>query len=83
LFVGGVFLAESAFYSVVPPLLPTLVVQTHMTTAEAGVLVGAYPAGVMMAALPAIALVDRQGVLAAPCRPVPGNLLVAQTSHRF
>lgn len=61
-FVTGVFLAEAAFYSVVPPLLPTLVSETHMTTTQVGVLVGAYPAGLMIAAIPAIALVDRYGV---------------------
>jgi len=62
LFVSAVFLAESAFYSVVPPLLPGLVRETHMTTTEVGILVAAYPAGVMIAAIPAIALVNRQGV---------------------
>jgi len=61
-FVSAVFLAESAFYSVVPPLLPGLVRETHMTTTEVGILVAAYPAGVMIAAIPAIALVNRQGV---------------------
>ena len=61
-FVGAVFLAESAFYSVVPPLVPDLVAAAHMTTTEVGVLVAAYPAGVMIAAIPAIALVDRCGV---------------------
>jgi predicted MFS family arabinose efflux permease len=62
LFVGGVFMAESTFYSVVPPLLPRIVAEVHMTTSEAGILVAAYPAGVMVAALPAIALVNRRGV---------------------
>ena len=57
-------MAESAFYSVVPPLLPTIVSAAHMTTGEAGLLVAAYPAGVMVAALPAIALVNRRGVRA-------------------
>ena len=33
-----------------------------MTTTEVGILVGAYPAGVMVAAIPAIALVNRRGV---------------------
>jgi MFS family permease len=61
-FVGTVFLAESAFYSVVPPLLPRLIAETEMTTTEVGILVAAYPAGVMLAAIPAIALVDRRGV---------------------
>lgn len=62
LFVSGVFMAESAFYSVVPPLLPRIVAEIHMTTTEAGILVAAYPAGVMLAAIPAIALVSWRGV---------------------
>ena len=61
-FVAGVFLAESAFYAVVPPLVPELVRQTHMTTTQVGVLVAAYPGGVMVAAIPAIAMVNRLGV---------------------
>jgi predicted MFS family arabinose efflux permease len=61
-FVSAVFLAESAFYAVVPPLLPRLAADAQMTTAEIGVLVAAYPAGVMIAAIPAIALVGRAGV---------------------
>ena len=61
-FVGTVFFAESAFYSVVPPLLPRLVVETQMTTTEVGILVAAYPAGVVLATIPAIALIDRRGV---------------------
>src|SRR5438309_1780487 len=62
LFVGGVALAESAFYAVVPPLVPGFVRDVHMTTTEVGVLVAAYPAGVMFAAIPSIALVDWRGV---------------------
>jgi MFS family permease len=62
LFVGGVALAESAFYAVVPPLVPGFVRDIHMTTTEVGVLVAAYPAGVMFAAIPSMALVDRRGV---------------------
>jgi predicted MFS family arabinose efflux permease len=61
-FVGGVFLAESAFYAVVPPLVPGFVRDAHMTTSEVGVLVAAYPAGVLIASLPAIALVGWRGV---------------------
>jgi MFS family permease len=62
LFVGGVALAESAFYAVVPPLVPGFVRDVHMTTTEVGVLVAAYPAGVMFAAIPSMALVDWRGV---------------------
>jgi MFS family permease len=62
LFVGGVFAAESAFFAVVPPLVPRLVRDVHLTTIEVGILVAAYPAGVLLAAVPSMALVDRRGV---------------------
>lgn len=61
-FVGGVFLAESAFYAVIPPLVPGFVREAHMSTTQVGILVAAYPAGVLVAALPSMALVDRRGV---------------------
>jgi MFS family permease len=62
LFVGGVFAAESAFFAVVPPLVPQLVHDIRLTTTEVGILVAAYPAGVLLAAIPSMALVDRRGV---------------------
>jgi MFS family permease len=62
LFVAAVFATESAFYSVVPPLVPGLVREAHLTTPEVGILVAAYPAGVLLAAIPSIALVGRRGV---------------------
>lgn len=62
LFVGAVFSAESAFFAVVPPLVPRLVHEVHMTTTEVGILVAAYPAGVLLAAIPSMELVDRRGV---------------------
>jgi MFS family permease len=61
-FVGCVFAAESAFFAVVPPLVPQLVRDVHLTTTEVGILVAAYPAGVLLAAIPSMALVDRRGV---------------------
>jgi len=61
-FVGLVVLAESAFYAVIPPLVPGFVRDAHMTTAEVGILVAAYPAGVVLAAVPSMALVDWRGV---------------------
>ena len=61
-FVGSVFAAESAFFAVVPPLVPQLVRLGHLTTTEVGILVAAYPAGVLLAAIPSMALVDRRGV---------------------
>lgn len=62
LFVGGVFAAESAFFAVVPPLVPQLVRNAGLTTVDVGWLVAAYPAGVLLAAIPSMALVDRRGV---------------------
>ena len=62
LFAGGVFAVESGFFAVVPPLVPRLVHDLHLTTTEVGVLVAAYPAGVLLGAVPSIALVDRRGV---------------------
>ena len=64
LFAGAVFAAESGFYAVVPPLIPRLVHDVHLTTSEVGVLVAAYPAGVLLGAVPSIAMVDRLGVRA-------------------
>jgi MFS family permease len=61
-FVGAVFAAESAFFAVVPPLVPQLVRAVHLSTTEVGILVAAYPAGVLLAAIPSMALVDRRGV---------------------
>jgi MFS family permease len=61
-FVGGVFSVESGFFAVVPPLIPRLIHDIHLTTTEVGVLVAAYPAGIVLGALPSIAMVDRRGV---------------------
>jgi MFS family permease len=61
-FVGAVVLAESAFYAVVPPLVPGFVHEAHMTTTQVGILVAAYPAGVLVATLPSMALIDWRGV---------------------
>ena len=62
LFVGAVFAVESAFFAVVAPLVPGLVREVHLTTVEVGFLVAAYPAGVLLAAIPSMAFVDRWGV---------------------
>ena len=76
LFVGGVFAAESAFFAVVPPLVPRLVRDVHLTTVEVGILVAAYPAGVLLAAIPSMAFVDRRGVKMATVVGI-GVLIVA------
>src|SRR2546430_2399339 len=45
-----------------PPTFPRLVSEAHLTTTQVGLLVAAYPAGVLLGALPSIAMVDRFGV---------------------
>ena len=77
LFVGGVFAAESAFFAVVPPLVPRLVRDVHLTTVEVGILVAAYPAGVLLAAIPSMAFVDRWGVKTATLAGI--GVLIAAT----
>ena len=62
LFGGGVFAVESGFFAVVPPLIPRLAQDLHLTTAQLGFLVAAYPAGVVAGAIPSIWLVNRAGV---------------------
>ena len=64
LFAGGVFAVESGFFMVIPPLIPTLVHDVNLSTTDVGVLVAAYPAGVVLGALPSISLVTRLGVRA-------------------
>jgi MFS family permease len=76
-FVGSVFAVESAFFAVVPPLVPQLVRNVHLTTTEVGILVAAYPAGVLLAAIPSMALVDRRGVRMATVVGI--GVLVAST----
>jgi MFS family permease len=77
LFVGAVFAAESAFFSVVPPLVPQLVHDVGLTTVEVGILVAAYPAGIFLAAIPSMALVDRRGVRMATMAGI--GMLIAAT----
>ena len=59
LFAGGVFAVESGFYAVIPPLIPRLVSEAHLTTTQVGLLVAAYPAGVLLGPMPSIAMVDK------------------------
>lgn len=77
LFLAGVFAVESAFFGVIPPLIPGLVHDVGLTTTEVGILVAAYPAGVLLAAIPAMALVDRQGVRIATLAGI--GILIAAT----
>ena len=76
-FVAAVFAAESAFFAVVPPLVPRLVRDVHLTTVEVGILGAAYPAGVLLAAIPSMAFVDRWGVKTATLAGI--GVLIAAT----
>jgi len=49
----------------------------HLTTTEVGILVAAYPAGVLLAAIPSMALVDRRGVRTATVVGI--GVLIAST----
>jgi MFS family permease len=60
-FTAGVAFLESTFYAVVPPLVPGFIHDLGLSTTEIGVMVAAYPAGVLCATLPAIALTDWAG----------------------
>ena len=71
------FAAESAFFAVVPPLVPQLVRDVHLTTTEVGIMVAAYPVGLLLAAVPSIALVDRRGVRLATLAGI--GILIAST----
>ncbi len=63
---------DVAFYAAIAPLLPDYVAHFGLTKAEAGILVAAYAAGALLAALPAGAVATRAG----PRRTVIVGLLL-------
>ena len=76
----GVLLLDTMFYTVVPPLLPTLTREVGLSKAGAGVLTAAYAAGMLLGSIPCGAFVSRWG----PRRALYlGLMLIAVTSVGF
>ena len=61
LLVGAIVLADMVFYSAITPLLPVYVDRFGLTKTGAGVLAGAYAAGVLLGSLPSGLLAARAG----------------------
>jgi predicted MFS family arabinose efflux permease len=78
--VSVIVLIDVCFFSAVAPLLPSYVVELGLSKSQAGVLVGAYAAGTLLASLPAGRLTARRG---APRVLVSGLLLLAMASVAF
>ena len=60
-FVCALVLVDTIFFSALTPLLPHYVRVAHLSKAQAGFLVAAYPAGTLVGALPGGVLVARLG----------------------
>lgn len=80
LFVSVVVFADTAFYAAITPLLPGLQDEFGLSKGEAGLLAAAYPAGVLIGALPGGLLAARVGV-----RPtvIAGLTLISVASLAF
>jgi MFS family permease len=61
LFVCGLVLVDTIFFTALTPLLPHYARVAHLSKAGAGILVAAYPAGTLIGALPGGVLVSRLG----------------------
>ena len=59
--VSAIVLVDTSFYAAITPLLPYYVDQEHLTKTSAGILAGAYPAGTLLASIPAGAAAARVG----------------------
>ena len=80
LLVSAIVLVDTSFYAAITPLLPYYADHEHLTKASAGVLAGSYPAGTLIASLPAgwaAARVGPRALLAA------GLAMLAVTSVTF
>jgi MFS family permease len=61
LVAGAVVFFDTAFYTAVVPLLPSLTHQLHLSKASAGVLTAGYAAGTLVGSLPGGMLAERAG----------------------
>ena len=62
LFVSVVVFADTALFAAITPILPDLVDEFDLSKSDAGILFGAYPAGVFAAAVPSGLMAARMGV---------------------
>src|SRR5919201_1915493 len=65
---GAVVFLDTLFFSAIAPLLPRYADEFDLSKAAAGVLAGAYPAGTLVAAVPAVLVAMRIGVRGALLR---------------
>ncbi|MBV9802989.1 MAG: MFS transporter, partial [Solirubrobacterales bacterium] len=61
LVAGAIVFVDTAFYSAVVPLLPTLTREFHLSKASAGVMTAGYAAGTLVGSLPGGMLAERAG----------------------
>lgn len=80
LLVSVIVLVDVSFYAAIAPLLPSYVDDLGLSKAQAGVLVGSYAVGTLLASLPAGWLVGRAG---ARRTVVLGLVLLAAASLAF
>src|SRR4051794_18653796 len=59
---GAVVFLDTLFFSAIAPLLPHYVDELGLSKTAAGILSAAYPAGTLLAAVPAIWVASRIGV---------------------